>query len=759
MTIPTFSGLEPLRIFTGSNFANIGERTNITGSAQFRRLIKEGNYAEAVRMLTTPLFCAICMVLSLVVHGQSFGELPDGRRFVARAVGDSVNGVRSGEWRTYYVNETVASIGVYSSGMRTGLWRFYRPKADELYATGWFVNGFRDSTWNYYGETGKIVATGRYENDLMEGLWRFSYDSGAKMADVLFSSGDGSKLGKTGIPTNGRYGEMVSFFENGDTLEIQSRRNGELDGTFRSFYSNGNPWLTGSYDMGKKQGAWKEYGPSGRLTEEQEYVAGELVGTSRSFDRNTGKLISEEFRIGHVLQWQKTYSQSGSLREFVEYDHGRERAHKVTWYADSRRKESEQWWIIQGERLDPGYMDRDSLYLEWHRNGAMRTEAHYVKGRLDGAYVEFFPDGKIQKQASYRKGSLEGYYQEWNPENRMPACEGNYLRGQKDGLWKEWTREGKNYSEGRYQEGRKRGEWREPETFDLIDDPDAYKLCMYDDEGDEEGRITVFDGHGRKRVEGEMHDGFPIGRWTRWFPDGTIQSETDKGNRFTGETPCEWERVLNLRDSSGEQLVKDGYGHVRQVQDGVLLREEFYKSGCRDSVWVTYEDKAVLRDVTIYEHGKEASSRSLFNDRIGGPNGIEKPTEADRLFLKLLRDRFASFAWQPRGKGIRVAVVEDRSKGSPRPGDLVEFKRIVISSLGEVQRDFDFDEVYDTDLIEGSTLTSRPELIGLRKKDLAYGQLVAIEYDAKAVPEELIRRPPINNAATYYVVFQLSRTE
>ncbi len=50
MSIPTYSGLEPLRIFPGSNFINIGERTNVTGSAQFRRLIKDGNYAEAVRV-------------------------------------------------------------------------------------------------------------------------------------------------------------------------------------------------------------------------------------------------------------------------------------------------------------------------------------------------------------------------------------------------------------------------------------------------------------------------------------------------------------------------------------------------------------------------------------------------------------------------------------------------------------------------------------------------------------------------------------
>ncbi|MFZ1687602.1 MAG: methionine synthase [Flavobacteriales bacterium] len=48
MSIPTYSGLEPLRIFAGSNFVNIGERTNVTGSAAFRKLIKDGKYDEAV---------------------------------------------------------------------------------------------------------------------------------------------------------------------------------------------------------------------------------------------------------------------------------------------------------------------------------------------------------------------------------------------------------------------------------------------------------------------------------------------------------------------------------------------------------------------------------------------------------------------------------------------------------------------------------------------------------------------------------------
>src|SRR5437660_12615120 len=43
-----FSGLEDLTIRPESNFIMVGERTNIAGSRKFARLIKEGNYEEAV---------------------------------------------------------------------------------------------------------------------------------------------------------------------------------------------------------------------------------------------------------------------------------------------------------------------------------------------------------------------------------------------------------------------------------------------------------------------------------------------------------------------------------------------------------------------------------------------------------------------------------------------------------------------------------------------------------------------------------------
>ena len=48
--ILTLSGLEPFELRSNLNFVNIGERTNVTGSRKFLKLIKENKYDEAVEI-------------------------------------------------------------------------------------------------------------------------------------------------------------------------------------------------------------------------------------------------------------------------------------------------------------------------------------------------------------------------------------------------------------------------------------------------------------------------------------------------------------------------------------------------------------------------------------------------------------------------------------------------------------------------------------------------------------------------------------
>ena len=47
-TVMALSGLEPFALTEEIVFVNVGERTNVTGSARFRKLIKEGDYATAL---------------------------------------------------------------------------------------------------------------------------------------------------------------------------------------------------------------------------------------------------------------------------------------------------------------------------------------------------------------------------------------------------------------------------------------------------------------------------------------------------------------------------------------------------------------------------------------------------------------------------------------------------------------------------------------------------------------------------------------
>src|SRR5438876_709504 len=49
-SVTRLSGLEPFRIFPDANFVMVGERTNVTGSARFRRLIEAGEFQEAVEV-------------------------------------------------------------------------------------------------------------------------------------------------------------------------------------------------------------------------------------------------------------------------------------------------------------------------------------------------------------------------------------------------------------------------------------------------------------------------------------------------------------------------------------------------------------------------------------------------------------------------------------------------------------------------------------------------------------------------------------
>jgi len=68
------SGLEPLQITPESNFINVGERTNVTGSKQFKKLIMENRFDEAVAVAQSTVELGCEGARGLVVHRPAGGN-------------------------------------------------------------------------------------------------------------------------------------------------------------------------------------------------------------------------------------------------------------------------------------------------------------------------------------------------------------------------------------------------------------------------------------------------------------------------------------------------------------------------------------------------------------------------------------------------------------------------------------------------------------------------------------------------------------
>ncbi|MFR9594258.1 MAG: methionine synthase, partial [Rikenellaceae bacterium] len=70
----TLSGLEALRITPEANFINIGERSNVAGSAKFARLIREGAYEEALSVVRAQVDAGAQIIDVCMDDGMIEGE-------------------------------------------------------------------------------------------------------------------------------------------------------------------------------------------------------------------------------------------------------------------------------------------------------------------------------------------------------------------------------------------------------------------------------------------------------------------------------------------------------------------------------------------------------------------------------------------------------------------------------------------------------------------------------------------------------------
>lgn len=99
-----------------------------------------------------------------------------------------INGIREGDFISYYPNKKIQMIGKMKENKNVGLWKYFYPDG-KVQTIGYFFNDTPDSIWKWYNEKGFLIETGKFEIGKRIGEWNY-FDSLGRLSLVRIFKDD-----------------------------------------------------------------------------------------------------------------------------------------------------------------------------------------------------------------------------------------------------------------------------------------------------------------------------------------------------------------------------------------------------------------------------------------------------------------------------------------------------------------------------------------------------------------------------------------
>lgn len=176
--------------------------------------------------------------------------------------------------------------------------------------------------------------------------------------------------------------------------------------------------------------------------------------------------------------------------------------------------------------------------------------------------VLWYPNGRKMKEGHFGSGQRQASWTYWYANGEMRE-QGEYLNGEKHGLWTFYREDGQKKSEAQLVNGRN------------------------------EGLYVWWHANGQKAGEQRQKAGKRDGLWVEWDDNGVKIKEV----LYKDDT----EVSVYLKNGEDEQLY---WRHP----NGYKAKEEHYKAGQKNGLWVEWDDNGVKVKETMYEEGVPVGS-------------------------------------------------------------------------------------------------------------------------------------------------------
>ena len=341
----------------------------------------------------------------------------------------------NGEWIKWFSDGTKKEFGNYVDGTKNGTWR------------GWYDNGQKKYVLHYQNSMKHGICTEWAEDGRLTKDITYNYDAPVSEYLVIYH-GDGY------TEMNRRNGELsgswISWFSNGKKNEEGIYKNGKKGGVWNGWYRNGEKKYSGKYVNDKLDGLYTEMDRNGNILKEIMYVNGKINLESHTL-RNDDSIIKFQKKNGKLNgKWIETYN-NGIITEIGNY---------------SQDKKNGKW---EG----------------WFKTGNKRYESTYSNGNKSGVYQEWDITGKVIKNIIYSSGKRIQEYEVVRDGNGY--MEINKKNGFLSGQWIKWYAHGIKEEEGEYNQGIKVGTWSRYNINGLI-----VEELNYDNQGRNLYEITYY---------------------------------------------------------------------------------------------------------------------------------------------------------------------------------------------------------------------------------------------------------------------------
>ena len=455
---------------------------------------------------------------------------------------------------------------------------------------------------------------------------------GKNVGEWLFYGNEGFLMAEGNFNDNGeRHGDWKWFYDNGQTKEIASYKNGKLNGENFLYFEDGTPYIYANYTEDEFDGLYQYYLKNGALAQKKFFKNGNLNGLYTSYFK-VGESLPEfhiEYENNQVKSKVIEYFAHGSIYSEIEFQNGVKNGKEITYYANGNKSFEAEYTNdvlngtyltyytngqikLQGQTVNGNF---EGSFKTYYYNGILENDYTFVKGSINGSYLSYDIDGKLFSKFTYKNGEIIAYeYYDKNEKiissNKKKGGEFEFngkhpngndnavgvydVKGGKKGLWKFYNRNGALSEEGIYEDDQPVGTHTAYHSNGEISTISNYL------NGELDGYYQYFHVNGQLSTQGWYKGGLQHGEWRYYYIDGTLSSK----------------QFFHKGELHGKQInytVKGNIDFVSYYEYGMLISIDYHDMGGNIRTHINYLQEPIQTIKTMHYNNITESETDLVN--------------------------------------------------------------------------------------------------------------------------------------------------